>query len=296
MIKRGESDEIRPLDQLTPHPEQAAIYGDLPDNELQALKLNIEEFGLQQPVVITREGLILDGHQRVKVAKLLGWTHIGVVIAEGTPVEHHNYFLRANLDRRQLDHLAKARVIKAIAESESEQNGHRQKKIEFRDHLAQQLGGNICGRTVGRYLKLLTLPRPVQDAVSHSALTMTLALKVAGLPTQHQEKIAAKIANGESPKSVISEYFPSRRPKDTDAASESEDTPADLYWMFIDFVEKELDNVIENIDTVVGKATTHHMAAELLDRAASFCVKMRDLELAAHSQAISNIRAKCKVD
>jgi hypothetical protein len=60
---------------------------------------------------------------------------------------------------------------------------------DLRDRLAARIGTR-SGRTLDRYLKVLSLPRPVQDAVSRGALGLTRALALVRLPRAEREEIA----------------------------------------------------------------------------------------------------------
>ena len=76
------------LSKLKAHPKQGDIYETLPVAELRALADNMKAEGLRNPIEIMpaknkarlAAGTIIDGHNRVAAARLLGWTHIDVVI------------------------------------------------------------------------------------------------------------------------------------------------------------------------------------------------------------------------
>lgn len=267
----------RKLADLRSHPDQEAIYGDASQTELEALAGDIEARGLRVPIEIDEQDQILDGHQRVRACRLLGRDEIDVhVIRDLTPEEAKERLIRANLTRRQLDPLAKARAIKALAELECARKGkrlHTGRNQEFRDYLAKQLGGNISGRTVDRYLRLITLDRAIQDAVSTGMLPMNSALKIASLGLSKRREIASRIAGGEVPKMVVAEYV-RKRP----AVGE---TPAQQYRVLLDFIGACADVLSEHAHSIVGTAMPHQQAADVLDRAIGFCEKIRDLEAQA---------------
>ena len=56
--------------QLEPHP-LAALFPPIPDDELQALADDIRAHGQREPV-LTYEGKILDGWNRVRACRLIG--------------------------------------------------------------------------------------------------------------------------------------------------------------------------------------------------------------------------------
>ena len=64
----------RPIDQIRPSPENAKLYRpvDRNDPDVKALAKSIREHGLQEPLVVTRDGWIISGHRRHVAARLAG--------------------------------------------------------------------------------------------------------------------------------------------------------------------------------------------------------------------------------
>ncbi len=86
---------------LEPHP-LAALFPAIPDNELQALADDIRQHGQREPV-LTYEGKVLDGWNRVRACRLIGanpWLmEFDPASAKMTPEE---LVISANLRRRHL--------------------------------------------------------------------------------------------------------------------------------------------------------------------------------------------------
>lgn len=63
-----------PLDQIHPSPENDQLYQPVVSNdpEVQALADSIREYGVREPLVITRDGFILSGHRRFVAARVAG--------------------------------------------------------------------------------------------------------------------------------------------------------------------------------------------------------------------------------
>src|SRR3954453_15267104 len=100
------------LSRLRVHPRQAAMFGDVSDEELKALAEDMRKDGQRDPVEALPDGTILAGHQRVKAAKVLGWKEVDVVVrhdlaADGAAAEAH--LINSNLVRRHLSPLSRAR-------------------------------------------------------------------------------------------------------------------------------------------------------------------------------------------
>lgn len=271
----------RRIDGLTPHPQQGQIYNNLSDREFEALKADIAKHGLRQPIEITAAGTIVDGHHRVRALRELGFTEVDVVICEEmTDEEVEQRFVNANLLRRQLDPVSKARGIKRLAEIESRKSGIRidlRSDRSFRDRLARLLGG-ISGRTVDRYLQLLRLDRVIQDAVASGQLPMTKALKIETLPATSRHAIVRRIAQKEPAQKVVTEYL-------RQAHVVEEDLPEDRYHDLLLFFEESLEELIVHARILAGTVKTTVPAPQIMARAAAFCDQMQQLELQVQNGA-----------
>lgn len=196
---------------LKDHPRQAEMFGDVGDGELKALAENMGKRGLRDPVHVTPDGTVIAGHQRVRAAKLLGWTEIDVVVrhdlaAEGdSAIEEH--FLEDNFVRRHLSPLARARCIKRLMELEEGRSVDRfgfSKKEELKARIAARMG--LSPRSVSRYLLVLEAPAAVQRVFDSGAVALIVAGKVALLPKKVQAEVARRIEAGEKPAAVIGEH------------------------------------------------------------------------------------------
>ena len=91
--------ERRPVRELRPHPQAGAVPA-LSARQYAAVKADVAARGLRVPLEITAQGLVLDGHGRLRAALELGIDEIEVqVVAPQDELEH---ILRAALLRRQL--------------------------------------------------------------------------------------------------------------------------------------------------------------------------------------------------
>lgn len=226
------SRESRAIESLQPHPRQADLWGQLPEPELAALADDIDRGGLREAVLITQSGIICDGHQRVEACRRLGHSEIPVVIVDDD--EAAEIHLSANLRRRQLGPVAKARALKLLAEHRrlqeirqlkpETQNVDLTESPQLREKLAAELG--CSSRTVYRHLLLLRTPRSVQDAVDRGELGLVLALKLLSLPDQ-LDTVSARISAGESPKLVVREAIATTVEPEPEDAVEVADVEAD---------------------------------------------------------------------
>jgi ParB-like nuclease domain len=68
--------ESWPIAGLREHEQQAALFHDLDGADFENLIENIKQEGLRDPIWVMPDGRIVDGHQRARAARRLGWTKI----------------------------------------------------------------------------------------------------------------------------------------------------------------------------------------------------------------------------
>src|SRR5215831_1627350 len=68
--------EMRSVSALRPHPRNQSIYGDQADQEFIA---SVRENGVMEPLLITRDGLIVSGHRRWQAAQRAGVDQVPVI-------------------------------------------------------------------------------------------------------------------------------------------------------------------------------------------------------------------------
>ena len=186
-----------PIDQLTPHPKQAEYFGDLSSSELEALKASISRNGLESPVHVLPDGVIIKGHQRVRACRELGRTEIEVMIRHdlaGAAAAVEREMIGDNLDRRQLDPIdigiLTRRMLQLEKKLEGASKGSRGSKA-LREQLAARFG--MTTRNLERLVALADLPPAIQQAVKRKALTLDAAAKIAKLDKAQQTEIAKQL-------------------------------------------------------------------------------------------------------
>ena len=122
-------------EELKEHPLNREIFGDLLQEEYNALKEDIKERGIQDPLhVVKREGsyIIVSGHQRAKIAKELG-IKVPCIIRDDLKDELQikEYLIKDNLLRRHLTTAQKAEIVLALAEIEAERAKVRQEATQL---------------------------------------------------------------------------------------------------------------------------------------------------------------------
>lgn len=180
-----------PIEQLKGHPRQNEFFDPTNDQELRELASDILRRGQQETVHIMFDGTIVRGHRRTAAAKLLGWKTIKAVIRHDLTDPDCpaaiDELISDNIQRRQLDDLALARCYhelkrefddKALAKGETS-----------RDVLAARLNCGKSGRTLDRLLRLLDLPRDIQQMVSDGRLNRSQAEKILKLSEKRRNAI-----------------------------------------------------------------------------------------------------------
>ena len=87
----------------------SALWGDMPSDELVAMRESVENHGFVDPVIWTYDGLVLDGWHRYTIANLLG-LELEVREYDGDPVQ---WVIGRNLHRRHLTALRRASCVSA---------------------------------------------------------------------------------------------------------------------------------------------------------------------------------------
>ena len=157
--------EMRSIASLRPHPLSLKVYGD--KESVADLIKDIKENGLIHPPVVTKDGIILCGHRRVRAMKALGWTEIPVRIFESEDkLEQKIRLLGDNIKRlksnAQISAEAKLRLeikaeqaalrMKNAPKAGGMANLPQQETGAARDAVGKEMG--LSGRTVAKAVKI----------------------------------------------------------------------------------------------------------------------------------------------
>ena len=253
----------RDVADLKDHPRQQANFGDLPGFLFDELVADMDKNGQRHPVEATSADETIDGHQRVRAAKKLGWKQIDVIVrtdldALGAAAIEMR-MIEANLNRRQLDDLGVARAYKRLKELQPRRtrsaSGGAMKTL--RDRLAAQLGTK-SGRTIDRYLRLLEAPKVVQDACTARTIGKSAALQVVSLPKAVQELIAIEIEAGGAPKAVIAKH--------TRKAAKKAEDPTKVYTRVLRQLEGAVGILDVNVARIAGTGLGSPHSIKVLEK------------------------------
>jgi len=212
--------ETRNLSELRWHPRQDSNFHPLDEADIDRLAEDMRRNGQRTPIEVTPDGRVIDGHQRWRAARKLGWATVTVVVRHdlaGDEAAIERRMIEANLNRRQLDVLDRVRLARRMLEiDEKKRPGGLSQcdEQDLRDRVGEALG--MSGRNVQRYLNILIAPMEVQRAHSGGKLSMKLAEKVARLGEAEREQIASEIAAGGDPAEVVAVHLPEGAPSEVD--------------------------------------------------------------------------------
>lgn len=147
------------INKLKPHPFNK-IFGNLPVGEFNSLKDDIKNRGIQTIIDITKDNIIICGHQRIRALKDLGIKEVEVRVLDWSDDRIKEHLIKDNILRRQLNEF---QIVEASHELEKIYEDRRGLRTDLnigtddpklqqgrtRDIVAKDFG--ISGRTLERY-------------------------------------------------------------------------------------------------------------------------------------------------
>ncbi len=167
-----------PVEAIEPNPYQPRQSFQTP--AFDELVASVREKGIITPLVVTRtrEGYrLIAGERRWRAAQKAGLEKVPVVVREATPVEALEIALIENIHRQDLNPIEEAQAYQRwLDETDATQ-----------DVLAKKLGKDRS--TVTNMVRLLKLPRVIQEDLVEERLSMGHARVLAGLKTPEEQKV-----------------------------------------------------------------------------------------------------------
>lgn len=148
------------------------------DAELNELVQSVREYGIIQPLVVTRTAggyELIAGERRLRAARLVGLKEVPIVVREADDQEKLEIALIENIQREDLNAVELALGYKKLAE-------------EFnlnQDQLAKKLGKSRP--VVTNTLRILQLPQAIQDALINGEITEGHAKILVGLDSEQKQ-------------------------------------------------------------------------------------------------------------
>ena len=162
--KRLEAEVVKlDVSEIDPNPEQPRKVFD--EKALQELSESLRQDGVLQPIIVTRQEptgryFVIAGERRLRASKLAGLPTIPAIIREAATTDLLRLALIENIQRADLNVLEEAEAYAALIKDFG---------------LTQEQCADRVGKdrsTVANSLRLLGLPREIQEDISTSRLTM----------------------------------------------------------------------------------------------------------------------------
>ncbi len=85
-----------PVDSIRPAPENDSIYGAISadDPAIRELAISIKDRGIQEPVIVSRDGFIISGHRRYFAAQLVKRVLVPVLVSPVSRADDPEEFMR----------------------------------------------------------------------------------------------------------------------------------------------------------------------------------------------------------
>lgn len=170
-----------PLSQIKPNPYQPRT--DWNEDQLSELTRSIRENGVIQPIIVRKNGgwyEIIAGERRFRAASRAGLEMIPALVRSATDEEMLELALVENIHRADLNPIERAKAYQNYIQSFS----------LSQTEAAQKLGED---RTViSNHLRLLDLPKDIQDMLVGKQLSMGHARALLALPS---DELRRKLAN-----------------------------------------------------------------------------------------------------
>lgn len=151
---------------------------DFDEEKLKDLVNSIKEKGVIQPILVRRspDGYeLIAGERRLRAAKTLGIDNMPAIVKDVTDVDMLELSLIENIQREELNPMEEARAFQRFITD-----------FKFtQDRIAQVLGKDRS--TIANIIRLLNLPKKIQDYISKSMITAGHAKAVLSLPTENEQ-------------------------------------------------------------------------------------------------------------
>lgn len=156
------------VSKIKPNPHQPRR--DFDEEALRELAASIQEFGILQPLVVSKierdtetgrdvEYVLIAGERRLRAAQMLGWERVPVIVR--STVHKSDQLEMAIVENLQRTNLSPIETARAYAKLQDE-FGLTQREVAARIGKSRE--------TIANTLRLLNLPTEIQDAISKNHL------------------------------------------------------------------------------------------------------------------------------
>jgi ParB-like chromosome segregation protein Spo0J len=196
------------VNKLKPHPFHKNIPA-LSPGDFENLRNDIKKDGILIPIIVDGDHLdvLLDGVNRIKIAKELGWHNVRAQTVEfDTPQEYEAFILRMALNRRQLDKADRLKLAdqlskmgfcpppseKLLEEADEPAPKKKRRKGRARKEAAKTM--NVSERELALFSYLKAHHADLADKVSSKELSVSEAYRLAK-EKESGGKVPAKLSD-----------------------------------------------------------------------------------------------------
>jgi len=165
-----------PLDAIDPNPDQPRRVFD--QEQLDSLASSIRVHGVLQPVVVRRAGdryELIVGERRWRASRLAGIDTIPAVVVDMDPQDRLEVALIENVQRHDLNPIELAIAFRTLADTGATQ-----------EEIGRRVG--LDRSSISNHLRLLELPREMQEDLESSRLSMGHAKALLQAPNPERRR------------------------------------------------------------------------------------------------------------
>ena len=224
------------IDELRPHPSYVRHHLSVPAHKLSALA-DLGDVALRDPLVITRDGTILDGYARWELARLRGRPTLNCIRYEMTEAEAIQYLIWRHRRSSGLNDYCRILLALDLEPSLREKALSNQRaggydkgwsklteagRVDVRSGIAKAAG--VCDGNVTKVKRLLTTAHPkVLEALQSGEVRIDRAWKWSKEPSEKQTEMLrvfrSKRGIGKAIRNLISRHNPKCIPAISDLES-----------------------------------------------------------------------------
>lgn len=209
------------IEDLVPHPMNTHYFDDISGDGWNDLLQSIRTSGVTNAITVTKEGVIISGHQRVRACRLLGIDEIPAYVVEYTEEELKKHkdvkdLIESNLKQRVPGNSNPVKLGRCFAFLEEYynikpgNNQHKRTENNFTssktaEELAEENG--VTRQTISNYKRLASSIPEMQELLNTGKVTPTTALAIMRQLSEEEQrdfaqqvadekKVSAKVAEG----------------------------------------------------------------------------------------------------
>lgn len=186
-----------------------SLFPELSGEAYEMLKNDIREHGIRTPLEITKDRLILCGHERHKIALQLGFNKVPVTFFEGNKVDQKVRLIKDNLARKSVEFRTKLKCYRELRKLYGLRDGQTKAMLAMsprsleRADISPKLSEADIAREVGfsrptmeraEAIEDSNLPEEIKDATFKGLISIRGVAEVLKEPEAVQEQIVEKVS------------------------------------------------------------------------------------------------------